>query len=212
MIPPVIPIFPLPSVVLFPNVLLPLHIFEPRYRQMLADALAGDRVIGMVLLQAGWQNSAEGRPDVFPIGCAGVITHVEPLTDGRSNIVLRGLTKFRIHGEHAEHNSKPYRLAEVEPIVESVSRSDRERLFAIRNRLEEVVLAAVTKGRRERQFPPDIPDEDLVNALAQYLELEPLERQALLESDGVVTRAKRLLELLEMKVLVDKPPRDQHIH
>jgi len=123
--------------------------------------------------------------------------------------VLRGVTKFRIQ---EEHNSRPYRLAEVEPIVESVSRGDRERLFAIRNRLEEVVLAAVTKGRRERQFPPDIPDEDLVNALAQYLELEPLERQALLESEGVVTRARRLLELLEMKVLVDKPHGDQHIH
>jgi len=67
--------------------------------------------------------------------------------------------------------------------------------------IEEVVLAAVSKGKRERQFPPDIPDEDLVNALAQYLELEPLERQALLESDGVVARAKMLLELLEMKVL-----------
>jgi uncharacterized protein len=209
MIPPVIPIFPLPSVVLFPNVLLPLHIFEPRYRQMLADALAGDRVIGMVLLQAGWQTSYEGRPDVFPIGCAGVITHVEPLADGRSNIVLRGLAKFRIQ---EEHNSKPYRLAEVEPIMESVSRGDRERLFAIRNRLEEVVLAAVSKGRRERQFPPDIPDEDLVNALAQYLELDPLERQALLESDGVVSRAKMLLELLEMKVLVDKPRGDERVH
>jgi Lon protease-like protein len=209
MIPPVIPIFPLPSVVLFPNVLLPLHIFEPRYRQMLADALAGDRVIGMVLLQAGWENSYEGRPNVYPIGCAGVITHVEPLNDGRSNIVLRGIAKFRIQ---EEQNSKPYRIAEVEPIVESVSPSDRERLFAIRNRLEEVVLAAVSKGRRERQFPPDIPDEDLVNALAQYLELEPLERQALLESEGVVTRAKRLLELLEMKVLVDKPHGDNRVH
>jgi len=209
MIPPVIPIFPLPSVVLFPNVLLPLHIFEPRYRQMLADALAGDRVIGMVLLQAGWQNSYEGCPEVFPVGCAGVITHVEPLNDGRSNIVLRGLTKFRIQNEQ---NSRPYRLAEVEPIVERVSRSDRERLFAIRNRLEEVVLAAVSKGKRERQFPPDIPDEDLVNALAQYLELEPLERQALLESDGVVARAKMLLELLEMKVIVDRAPGDERVH
>jgi Lon protease-like protein len=209
MLPPAIPIFPLPSVVLFPNVLLPLHIFEPRYRQMLADSLAGDRVIGMVLLQAGWEDTYDGRPDVFPIGCAGVITHVEALADGRSNIVLRGLTKFRIQDEDG---SKPYRIASVEPIVEGVSRSDRERLFAIRNRLEEVVLATAPKGRRERQFPPDIPDEDLVNALSQYLELEPLERQALLESDGVVARAKRLLELLEMKVIAYRSPGDDRVH
>jgi Lon protease-like protein len=74
------------------------------------------------------------------------------------------------------------------------------------------VLAAAPKGKRERQFPPDIPDEDLVNALSQYLELEPLERQALLESDGVVTRAKRLLELLEMKVLASRAPGDERVH
>jgi len=209
MLPPAIPIFPLPTVVLFPNVLLPLHIFEPRYRQMLADVLAGDRVIGMVLLQSGWEHSVEDRPDVFPIGCAGVITHVEPMPDGRSNIVLRGLSKFRIQ---SENGSKPYRVATIDPIVESVSAGDRERLFAIRNRLEEVVLAAVPKRRRERQFPPDIPDEDLVNALSQYLELEPLERQALLESDGVVARAKRLLELLEMKVIASRAPGQSKIH
>jgi hypothetical protein len=209
MIPPVIPLFPLPSVVLFPNVLLPLHIFEPRYRQMLADALSGDRVIGMVLLQAGWEGEYDSRPAVFPIGCAGVITHVEPLADGRSNIVLRGVTKFRIQ---EEDQSRPYRVAQVDPIIESVARAERDRLFAIRNRLEEVVLAAGAKNRRERQFPPDIPDEDLVNALSQYLDLEPLERQALLESDGVVSRAKRLLELLEMKVIAFRAPGDDKVH
>ena len=209
MLPAAIPIFPLPSAVLFPNVLLPLHIFEPRYRQMLADSLAGDRVIGMVLLQAGWEQQYEGRPNVFPVGCAGVITHVESLEDGRSNIVLRGVSKFRIR---AEDGSKPYRIAHVEPIVEQVSRGDRERLFAIRKRLEEVVLAAVSKGKRERQFPPEIPDEDLVNALSQYLELEPLERQALLESEGVVARAKMLLELLEMKVIAVRARGDDRVH
>ena len=98
-LPATIPIFPLPNVVLFPNVFLPLHIFEPRYRAMVADALAGDRIIGMVLLQPGFEADYEGRPPVYPVGCAGVITHSEPLPDGRFNIVLRGLEKFRITGE-----------------------------------------------------------------------------------------------------------------
>ena len=102
MLPPTIPIFPLPNVVLFPNVFLPLHIFEPRYRAMVADALAGDRIIGMVLLQPGFEADYEGRPPVYPVGCAGVITHSEPLPDGRFNIVLRGLEKFRITGEDDE--------------------------------------------------------------------------------------------------------------
>src|SRR3954466_8391179 len=90
------PLFPLPTVVLFPNVYLPLHIFEPRYREMVSDALDGDRLIGMVLLRPGWQQEYEGRPPVYPIGCSGVITHVEKQQDGRYNLVLRGLERFRI--------------------------------------------------------------------------------------------------------------------
>src|SRR5215203_6967938 len=115
MLPATIPIFPLPNVVLFPNVFLPLHIFEPRYREMVADALDGDRLIGMVLLRPGWEGDYEGRPPVFPVGCAGVITHAERLADGRFNIVLRGMEKFRITREEGD---KLYRLAHVESVPE----------------------------------------------------------------------------------------------
>src|SRR5258707_5877541 len=115
MLPPSIPLFPLPNVVLFPNVFLPLHIFEPRYREMVADALKGDRIIGMVLLRPGFEADYEGRPPVYPIGCAGVITNVEELPDGRYLIELQGLTKFRITGEDQRLR---YRLARVEGIPE----------------------------------------------------------------------------------------------
>jgi Lon protease-like protein len=91
MLPPTIPIFPLPNAVLFPNVFMPLHVFEARYRAMVGDALQGDRIIGMVLLKPGYEADYEGRPEVYPIGCAGVITHSERLPDGRYNIVLRGI-------------------------------------------------------------------------------------------------------------------------
>src|SRR5207253_1884878 len=100
-----LPLFPLPNVVLFPNVFLPLHIFEPRYREMVADAIASDRMIGIVLLRPGWNVDRgqgpvsldeAGRAPVYPIGCSGLITHVEQLADGRYNIVLRGLERFRI--------------------------------------------------------------------------------------------------------------------
>ena len=74
-----LPLFPLPSVVLFPNVFLPLHIFEPRYRSMVADAIANDRLIGMVLLQPGWESNYQGRPPMYSIGTSGLITHVEQL-------------------------------------------------------------------------------------------------------------------------------------
>jgi uncharacterized protein len=103
-----IPIFPLPTVVLFPNVFLPLHIFEPRYRQMVADALSGDRVIGMTLLKEA-ATVDDGRPPVYAVGCSGVITHVERLADGRFNIILRGVEKFEIVGEDTPAPGQLYR-------------------------------------------------------------------------------------------------------
>jgi Lon protease-like protein len=198
MLPPAIPIFPLPNVVLFPNVFLPLHIFEPRYRQMVEDALQGDRIIGMALLRPGWEGNYEGRPPVYPIGCAGVITHAERLADGRFNIVLRGMEKFRIRDEET---GRVYRLAQVDPIPEPAVESQREEMRAHRRRLE-ALLVPQPEGRQDRTMPPSMPDEDLVNALAQYLEFEAVEKQALLEREGLLERSRSLIELLEMKVLV----------
>jgi Lon protease-like protein len=198
MLPPTIPVFPLPNVVLFPSVFLPLHIFEPRYRRMVDDALSGDRIIGMVLLRAGCERDYDGRPAVYPVGCAGVITHAERLADGRFNIVLRGMEKFRITGEDA---SRPYRQAHVEPVPEPSADSVRAEMRAARRRLE-ALLVPQPEGQPDPKVPTSMPDEDLVNALAQYLEFEPVEKQALLERDGVLQRCRSLIELLEMKVLV----------
>jgi Lon protease-like protein len=198
MLPPTIPIFPLPNAVLFPNVFMPLHIFEPRYRAMVADALAGDRIIGMVLLKAGFEVDYDGRPPIFPVGCAGVITHSERLADGRFNIVLKGLEKFRVMGEDA---SRPYRLAHIDGMPELVSTAERAELQRMRRRLEALLAAAVEREGGEPRFPPAIPDEDLVNALAQFMGLEALERQALLERDGVLPRCRGLIELLEMRTM-----------
>ena len=115
MLPSTLPLFPLPNVVLFPNVCLPLHIFEARYREMVSDALDGDRIIGMVLLRPGWEGDYEGRPQIYQIGCAGLITHAEKTSDGRYNLVLRGFQKFRIR---QEDHQRSYRLAEVDTILE----------------------------------------------------------------------------------------------
>jgi Lon protease-like protein len=198
MLPATIPIFPLPNAVLFPNVFMPLHIFEPRYRAMVSDVLAGDRIIGMVLLRAGFERNYEGRPAIFPVGCAGVITHSERLADGRFNIVLKGIEKFRVVVEDA---SKPYRLAQIESMLELVTDVERAELRRLRRRLEALLAAAVEREGGEPRFPPAVVDEDLVNALAQYMKLEPLERQALLEREGVLARGHGLIELLEMKTM-----------
>ena len=197
-----LPIFPLPNVVLFPQVFLPLHIFEPRYRTMVTDALAGDRMIGMVLLQPGWEVDYDGRPPVYAVGCSGLITHFERLPDGRYNIVLRGLERFRIT---SEDDSRAYRRALVQPLAEpALEEHDRTALRQHRMQLESIV-AAVTRGE-ELQGSAAMSDEDLVNALSQYLDFEPLEKQALLERPCLRSRAGALLELLEMRRLLQRTP------
>ena len=198
MLPPTIPIFPLPNVVLFPNVFLPLHIFEPRYRQMVDDALKGDRIVGMVLLRPGWEGNYEGRPPVYGVGCAGVITHAERLPDGRFNIVLRGMEKFQILGEQ---EGQLYRQAHVESVLEPAAETFREQMRSERRRLE-ALLVPQPEGQPDPKVPSSMADEDLVNALAQYLEFEPVEKQALLERNGLLDRCQSLIEQLEMKVLV----------
>jgi Lon protease-like protein len=197
MLPPSIPLFPLPNVVLCPNVCLPLHIFEARYREMVADALAEDRIIGMVLLKSGYEADYEGRPPIYDVGCAGVITHSQALPDGRYDIVLRGIEKFRVT---SEDRSRPFRIGHVEAISESVPPDDVQPLRHQRQRLEAVLAAAIERVRSEPKFPPSVPDEDLVNALAQYLDLDIVERQALLECNGVLARCRALIDVLEMKL------------
>ncbi len=198
MLPPQIPVFPLPGVVLFPNVFLPLHIFEPRYRTMVADALTGDRIIGMVLLQPGYEAEYEGTPPIYQVGCAGLITHVESLPDGRFDIVLRGIEKFRVL---SESHTKGYRQATVDPLSEALDQAGREELRRRRHKLEALLAVAVERAGAEPRLPPSVPDEDLVNALSQYMDFEPIERQALLERDGVLTRCQALIELLEMRTI-----------
>jgi Lon protease-like protein len=197
-------LFPLPTVVLFPSVFLPLHIFEPRYREMVADALSTDRLIGMVLLRPGWERDYEGRPRVYPIGCSGVITHADRLPDGRYNIVLRGVERFRVV---EEDESRSYRRAIVEPLLEGEPAArDRAEIRTSRAKLESMLTPAVEKAGADPKMPAAMSDEDLINALAQYLDLEPLEKQALLERPSLRSRAASLVELLEMKLMAARTP------
>src|SRR3954468_20073739 len=139
-----LPIFPLPNVVLFPTVFLPLHIFEPRYREMVADALKQDRMIGMVLLRPGWQGDYEGRPPVYPVGCSGVITHAEKLDDGRYNIVLRGVERFRIL---EEDDRLSYRRAHVEQLPdEACCAEDKAVIRTQRAKLDSLLAPAIERS------------------------------------------------------------------
>jgi Lon protease-like protein len=190
-IPQVIPIFPLEVTMLFPGVSRPLHIFEPRYRAMIADALKGDRVIGMTTLKPGYEADYQGRPPIYEIGCAGVITDVEELSGGRFNIVLRGVVRFRVTGED---ESRSYRLANVETLPEALDDAEKAALPKLRQRLEELV----TKGS-DTKVEPGTSDEQLINMVAQYLPMGLAERQGLLELRNVLLRVRALIELIESK-------------
>jgi Lon protease-like protein len=196
-LPSVIPIFPLEETMLFPGVSRPLYIFEPRYRAMVADALKGDRIIGMTMLKPGYEANYQGRPAIYPIGCAGVITDFEELSGGRFTIVLRGLVKFRVAGED---ESRPYRLARVDAIPEVSDDTEKAALRKQRERLE----ALVTKGS-DSKIPPGMPDEELVNMVAQYLPLNSGdERQTLLEMKSALLRAQALIDLIESKLALPR--------
>src|SRR5262249_52962225 len=123
-LPEVIPVFPLPNVVFFPRMPLPLHIFEPRYRAMVRDAARGARLIGMALLRGDWQRDYEGRPPIFATGTVGEMVHVEELPGGRFNIVLRGLCEYPIvrELERAAYREAavPWRPVAVEPLPAGV--------------------------------------------------------------------------------------------
>jgi Lon protease-like protein len=195
-LPETIPIFPLEDVMLFPDMSVPLHIYEPRYKTMIADALKGNHVIGMVLLRPGYEKDYERSPSVFQVGCAGVINEVEELPNGEYNIVLGALTKYRITREEA---SKPYRLAHVTAIADTTSETDKAALHARRQRLE--ALVQESGGRTGlRGIPDGITDERLVNGISQLAHIDELDRERLLEQPNPLARAEALIAILEKAI------------
>jgi Lon protease-like protein len=201
-IPTVIPLFPLPNVVLFPQMSMPLHVFEPRYRKMVADVLATHRTIGMALLRPGWERDYYGRPPIYLHGCAGVIEEHEILEHGRYNMLLKGVSRFRVTDEHT---GEPYRLASVQPLAEGPG--EPFALDSLRRQVTEAVGRG-SDGPAVLVMQDGLPHDLFVNALAQSLPLTPVERQSLLECDSVASRYRRLLEILEFRILEEghRPP------
>jgi Lon protease-like protein len=193
-LPSVIPIFALPNVVLFPGVPMPLHIFEPRYRDMVRDAAAGHEIIGMALLRGDWQRSYEARPPIFDIGCAGKLVNVEPLPDGRSNILLHGMREFTVRRHIFE---KSYREAEVSwhPVGQDAL-GETQRAAVIRT-LRRFLRATPSSPADRLLRDRSLSDAMLVNFFSYVLEVQPIEKQGLLEAGSLLARAQRLHEIVE---------------
>lgn len=194
-IPSRIPVFPLPNVVLFPKTYLPLHIFEPRYRAMVSDAAMNGQCIGMALLKDGWETDYYGHPPVFSMGCVGRLASVQPLADGRSNILLQGLERFEIEREWYD---KAYREATIAVTLRSTETSldaaVRQRLFTT---LESYLKSRDDVPTWQELFRGEVSDEIVVNTLSTYLECTPLEKQFLLEAESLHQQARRLIDLIE---------------
>jgi hypothetical protein len=211
-LPEVIPLFPLPNVVFFPRMALPLHVFEPRYRAMVRDATRGSRLIGMVLLRAGWEQDYEGRPPIFAVGTAGELVHMDELPDGRFNVVLRGLRAFTIQGELD-------RAAYREAAVAWLERPSDRLPAGTRTAILELVRRYMARAGRalgpDTLEEPALDDEQLVNFFAQHLDLPVVEKQALLEGVTLGERARRLQDVLsfqleELRANPGRPPRHAH--
>jgi Lon protease-like protein len=190
-------IFPLAGALLFPRMQLPLHIFEPRYRALVSDAMARDRRIGMIQPRPvpGAVEGGEGEPPpLFDIGCVGRIAHVEALDDGRYNIVLEGLAKFRLLSELDV--TTPFRQVEAE-LEEDIPAgplpiAQRAALEAESRRYADAQGYAVDWNAVAR-----LDDEALVNGIAQIAPFDVAAKQALLEAADLETRAELIIQLMQ---------------
>jgi Lon protease-like protein len=192
-----VPLFPLPNVVLFPRAIHPLHIFEERYKEMTADALAGERQIAMALLRAGWEKSYYQRPPIEPIVCAGTILSHERLADGKYNFLLQGHTRARIIREFGD---KTYRIAELEPLEDTKVREselaeERSRLISV---FEEGTLLATDLGRQFRQLlSASIPTCVIADLIAFKMLDDVWMKQSLLADCDTRRRVSRIVEAFE---------------
>ena len=199
----IMPLFPLPSTVFYPGTPLPLHIFEPRYRQMTFDALEGERKIGMVLLKPDWEASYFGRPKIFSIGCVGSIEKEIRHPDGKYNFTLVGLRRFRIL---KEVDGKPYRRAEVDLLEEQNEQGIGEEPNATRDGLVEryrEFISLIPENSSLKQEPDwNLGDQlsQFVDRFAYRLDLSLEQKQTFLEEQDVIHRAEFLHSFLKMKI------------
>ncbi len=185
-------IFPLPGALLFPGMHLPLHIFEPRYRAMVSDAMARDRRIAMI--QPRPDSEDVETPDLFEIGCVGRIAEVEALDDGRYNLILQGLSLFRVRRELVV--TTPFRQVEAELLPvdpdETLSLGARASLEMESRRFAEAHGYSVDWKSVGR-----LDDVSLVNGVAQIAPFDVAAKQALLEAPDLGTRAEMLVQLMQ---------------
>jgi Lon protease-like protein len=195
----VLPIFPLPDLTFFPNTMLPLHVFEARYRAMVVDTMARDRRLAVVRLKPGYEPAYAGTPAVYDVAGAGEIVKCERLPTGRFNLVLKGDMRIRIERELPTDTL--YRMVRADQLQEQPATRDLSGEIArIRNACHRLLAAlGRPQGLLDEALTPEHEPGVIADQIAAVLP-DADARQELLESLGVETRVTRLLAALEALV------------
>jgi uncharacterized protein len=184
-----ISIFPLSGAVLYPGLQLPLHIFEPRYRAMVSDAMARDRRIGMIQPQRG----GEGAP-LYSVGCLGKIANVEAMDDGRYNVLLEGITRFRLVRELDV--TTPFRQIEAE-LMDEVGDQQLAPVERALFERESRRFADAQGYQVDWESVARLDDVSLINGVSQIAPFDAAAKQALLEADDINVRCELLVQLMQ---------------
>jgi ATP-dependent Lon protease len=205
-------LFPLPNLVLFPHIVQALHVFEPRYRELLEDALASDRLIAMALLCPGWEQQYEGRPQIREIVCLGRVISHSRQEDGRSNVLLLGLRRARVTYELPPRRA--FREAKVELLEDVYPDGGAAHRPRLRRQLLDRFRSIVPKdpsaqGEIEQLLGSQVPLGVLTDLVAYSLDIAPAQKQRMLNEVNVDRRARNLLKylrhLLEARPVTSSP-------
>ncbi|QPJ62441.1 MAG: LON peptidase substrate-binding domain-containing protein [Candidatus Nitronauta litoralis] len=200
-----ISLFPLPSTVFYPNTLLPLHIFEMRYREMVAHSIETGQWIGMVLLQSGWEEQYYESPPIDSIGCAGPIKKHTQQEDGKYNIVISGQTRFRVLDEFGD---RPFRQANVELLTNiedsPINKTEGSPFYNLASRFWNFreLLPEEKRGELELDLDNCRSLGDATDRMAHLLDFTLDQQRFFLEELNVEKRVAALLETLELKTRI----------
>ncbi len=192
-------LFPLPNLVLFPHIMQPLHVFEPRYRALVRESLRSDRLIAMATLAPGWQSAYEGRPPLYPVACLGQIATYHRLDDGSYNLLLCGVHRVRLLREFPPNH--PFREAEAEVCFDQWPAGEAADDAALKAKLHQAFLGIApmvceVREQLDQLLSSDLSLGTLTDVISYVLDISLRKKQALLEQLDVVRRAEMVLEQL----------------
>ncbi|MCA9208597.1 MAG: LON peptidase substrate-binding domain-containing protein [Planctomycetales bacterium] len=199
-----VPLFPLPNLVMFPHVIQPLRIFEPRYRQMLEAALESDRLLAMGLLASGWENDYDGQPPIHPVVCVGHVMTSMRMEDGQYNIMLQGIRRGLLKGELPPNDERLFRTVEIELIDDYYPPDGTPQRSELHDKLMESFRSALSNAPAVQEQMQDLLSLELTlgiltDLVAFTMNIDLELKQQLLSQHNVDRRAMLLIERLHRR-------------